>query len=125
MTGCPAREPRHAPEAASHATREVVRQDAIEEADRVGGPPVRRSVRDAGSIRRAEAGQHVLWIRNTVKACGTWGSQLQGEGGGVSMRRTLARRRRMGSAFFKSCAPAISLVFLPKARTLRRFTLHP
>ncbi|RPH31486.1 PKD domain-containing protein, partial [bacterium] len=28
--------------------------------------------------------EYVLWARNTVKACGTWGVQLQGDSGGIA-----------------------------------------
>jgi hypothetical protein len=34
----------------------------------------------SGSIAK----EYVLWARNTVKGCGTWGTQLQGDSGGIA-----------------------------------------
>ncbi len=36
------------------------------------------------SISGARPKEYLLWTRNTVKACGTWGAQLQGDSGGIA-----------------------------------------
>lgn len=57
------------------------------------------------SISGACPKQYVLWARNTVKACGTWATQLQGDSGGIAYQyfyrnKFLATRRNDPQAMY-------------------------